>query len=193
MINNALQTVAKELNGYLMRKFQLHEDKAILGGILNESGSVPEGNKDKVLITLVNLEQDSSHYRYSNFQKAGETSNSQYNVPFNFNLDVLITALFNDYSEALKFLSEAIYFFQAKNLFNHQNTPDLDPDIQQLTFEVIKLSYHEVHSLWSALGAKYMPSVLFKMRILSFQGDQVQQVIAAVGEKGSGVNPTSNG
>ncbi|MEO1261776.1 MAG: DUF4255 domain-containing protein [Bacteroidota bacterium] len=188
MINSALQYVARELNRYLMRKFNLQEDKAILGSILDETGAVPEGNKDKVLVTLVNMEQE-TNYQYINFEKTKGNSNYQLNTPFNFNMDVLITALFSNYNEALKFLSETIYFFQSKNLFNHENSPGLDPKIQQLSFEVIKLSYHEVHSLWTALGAKYMPSVLFKVRLLSFQSDQVQQVDTTISDVGPSVNP----
>lgn len=171
-----------------MRKFQLMENKAILGTILNESGSVPEGNRDKVLVTLVNLEQE-TNYQYINFQKAGGKNNYQLNYPFNFNMDILITALFSDYNESLKFLSEAIYFFQAKNLFNHENSPGLDSRIKQLSFEVIKLSYHEAHSLWTALGAKYMPSVLFKVRMLSFQSDEIQELKTTIENVDPSVNP----
>jgi hypothetical protein len=42
------------------------------------------------------------------------------NMPYNFNLDVLITAVFepSNYDEGLKFLSDAISFFQRKNVFN---------------------------------------------------------------------------
>ena len=179
MIYNALEYVAQELDRYLMRKFQLVEQKAILGSILNETGSVPEGNRDKVLITLVNMEQD-NNYQYIDFKKSSGPNNYQLNYPFNFNMDILVTSLFSDYKESLKFLSETIYFFQSKSLFSHENSPGLTPNIKQLSFEVIKLSYQEAHSLWTALGAKYMPSVLFKVRMLSFQSDEVQKLNTTV-------------
>lgn len=188
MIYEALHYVVRDLNAYLKRKFMLPEDKAILGTILDEKGTVPEGNKEKVLITLVNLEQE-TNFQYTNYQKTTAGADYSLNTPFNFNMDVLVTGLFSDYAESLKFLSEAIYFFQAKNVFNHQNSPGLDDRIQQLTFEVIKLSYHEAHSLWTALGAKYMPSVLLKVRMLSFQSDEIQQADVRVTTTGKSVNP----
>lgn len=169
MIYNALNSVVVQLNAFLKQRFRQTEDKAILGTILNEEGTVPEGNRNKVIMSVVNLEQETARQFSATYQRNGASGMKRLNEPYDFNLDVLITSLFSDYNEALKFLSESIYFFQAHNVFDHTNTPQLSPNIQQLTFQVIKLSYGEAHNLWTALGAKYMPSVLFKMRMLSFQ------------------------
>jgi hypothetical protein len=49
---------------------------------------------------------------------------------------------------------------------------------------LIKLSYHQEHSLWGALGAKYMPSVLFKVRLLSFHS--AQEEIPVITREGPG-------
>lgn len=178
MIYQALNCVTRELNDYLIRKFDFKSQKAaILNAILNQDGSIPEQCLNKIIISLVNLEQETSipfhpMYLTKKNDKGKVGLYADKNLPYNFNLDVLITAVFesSNYDEGLKFLSEAIAFFQRKNVFNIQNTPHLDPDIQELTFELVKLSYHQEHSLWGALGAKYMPSVLFKVRLLSFQG-----------------------
>ena len=169
MIYNALNCVVTQLNTFLKVRFRQTEDKAVLGSILNEEGAVPEGNRNRVLMTVVNLEHETARQNARVFRQGSNNTLDQFQEPYNFNLDVLVTSLFSDYDEALKFLSESVYFFQAHNVFDHTNTPDLSPNIQQLTFQVIKLSYGEAHNLWTALGAKYMPSVLFKMRMLSFQ------------------------
>ncbi len=169
MIYNALNCVVTQLNTFLKVRFRQTEDKAVLGSILNEEGAVPEGNRNRVLMTVVNLEHETARQNARVFRQGNNNTLDQFQEPYNFNLDVLVTSLFSDYDEALKFLSESVYFFQAHNVFDHTNTPDLSPNIQQLTFQVIKLSYGEAHNLWTALGAKYMPSVLFKMRMLSFQ------------------------
>ncbi|HAA13271.1 MAG TPA: hypothetical protein DCE41_16890 [Cytophagales bacterium] len=76
--------------------------------------------------------------------------------------------MFEEYDEGLKFLSEALYFFQAQPEFPVPGQPDAEYQ-QHLSFELVKLTYQEMHSLWTALGAKYVPSVLFKVRMLSFQ------------------------
>lgn len=179
MIYSALHCVIEELNAYLTHQFKTQEDKAILNTILNESGGIAEHNLNKVIVTLVNLEHDSTA-QYAPYYVKEKDSVRQFNQPYNFNLDVLVTALFTDYDEALKFLSETIYFFHGKPVFNHTNSKGLDKQIQQLSFELIKLSYHEAHSLWGALGTKYMPSILFKIRMLSFQSGRIVDTIPAV-------------
>lgn len=186
MIHQALHSVTKELNDRLVRKFNLRgQQAAVLNSILNQDGTIPEQSLNKIVVSLINLEHETSvpfttSYTPRPIQKDADAYQARQYQAFNFNLDVLITAVFesSNYDEGLKFLSEAIYFFQRKNVFNDQNTPHLAPDIQELTFELIKLSYHQEHSLWGALGAKYLPSVLFKVRLLSFQNSEVEHVPA---------------
>ena len=174
MIYEALSCVVKELNTYLADRFNVHDQKAILNAVLNQDGSIPEHCLNKMVLSLVNLEQD-TNVPYNPIHNQSTAKAEQLSLPYNFNLDVLITALFenSNYDEGLKFLSDAIYFFHGKPLFTHENTPNLDQRIQQLCFELIRLTYHEEHSLWGAMGAKYMPSVLFKIRLLSFQSGTV--------------------
>lgn len=180
MIYQALDTVANELNDYLVAR--LHkggERAAVLNAIVGQEGSVPMNSRDRVVLSLINLEHETAMQFNPIFFQNKEKTNTKKpeNLPYNFNLDVLVTAVFEDnYEEGLKHLSEAIYFFQTKNVFNIENTPRLGMGIQELTFELIKLSYHQEHSLWGAIGAKYMPSVLFKIRMLSFQSGQLIDV-----------------
>lgn len=172
MIYGALWYVAQELDRFLMRKFQTPDSKVTIGPLLDESGKVPEDNQNKVLVTLVNLEQESA-MKYNTPPKIGEI-NAKLNVPFNFNLGVLFTSVFNNYDEALKFLSAVIYFFQNKNVFDHHNSPGLDPSISRLIFEITKLDYQEMQSLWAIMGTTYRPSILFKIRMLSQSSDEIK-------------------
>lgn len=168
MLYKALNVIVSELNTHLREKFRISENRAVLGTILNEEGAVPEENKNRVVCTLVNLEQD-TNIPFNPIYRQIEGKTVMEQTPFNFNMDVLFTGLFTNYDEALKFLSATLYFFQGKNLFDHSNSSGLPPQIPQLSMEVVKLTYHEAHSLWTAIGAKYMPSVLFKIRMLSYQ------------------------
>ena len=170
MIYSALNIVVQELNRFLMRRFQTPDTKAVLSGILDETGAVPEENQNKVILSLVNLEHETNQ-QYANYQSVEKGTGAVINMPYNFNLDVLVTPMFSNYQEALKFLSETIYFFQAKQVFTAENTVGLDPGLQKLAFEIVRLSHTEMHNLWTALGAKYLPSVLFRVRMLSFQSE----------------------
>lgn len=167
MLYSALHLVTQELNRFLMQRFQTQDTKAILGNILDEAGTIPEGNQNKIILSVVNMEQETGLRNTTASQKTVGTQ------PFNFNIDVLTTALFDNYDEGLKFLSETLYFFNAKSIFSHENTPGMDSQIQRIIIEPVKLSYSELQHLWTALGTRYQPSALFKLRMLSFQNDQI--------------------
>ena len=97
----------------------------------------------------------------------------------------MFSALFNQYDESLKFLSDAISFFQAKPVFNKENSPGLDPIFELLTLEVIKLNSSDTYNLWASLGTKYVPSIPFKLRLLTYQSNQVEEIVS--GMQGMGV------
>ncbi|MFK8006928.1 MAG: DUF4255 domain-containing protein [Saprospiraceae bacterium] len=188
MIYSALNYMVEQLNLFLLNRFSVQDRKAILGSIVDESGTIPEENKNKIILSLVNLEHDTNR-QYATVNQYDGNKNIQYNQPYNFNLDILITALFSNYDEALKFLSESIYFFQAKHVFTHENSPELDSQIEKLTVELIKLDYSEMQNLWTALGTKYMPSVLFKVRMLSFQSNDIKSISTAIQVVDKNINP----
>ena len=173
MIYAALHQIVEETNQFLMRRFSEQSTKAILGTLLNEAGVVPEENKNTMIFTLVNLEPDNVT-PYTAVPTATSSHDFSRNVPFRFNLDVLVTASFKNYEEALKFLSETIIYIQAKRIFTHENSPGLDPGIDKLTVEIAKIDYHEMQSLWTAIGTNYRPSVRIKVGMLAFQTHDIE-------------------
>jgi hypothetical protein len=195
MIYQALNCVTRELNEFLASRFSLHgKSGAALNTILNQDGTIPEHNLNKIILSLINMEHE-TNVRYNPVHKLNEDKSMASimdNPPYNFNLDVLITAVFEstNYDEGLKFLSESISFFQRKNSFTPDNTPGMEKGLLELNFELIKLSYHQEHSLWGALGAKYMPSVLFKIRLLSFQSG-VHSEVPTITHNGPGIGHSS--
>ena len=72
-------------------------------------------------------------------------------------------------------LSAAISFFQYTSVFNHNNTPDLDSSVEKLVFEMINLNIQELSQLWGVHGGKYLPSVLYKTRMVTITEDIIEQ------------------
>ncbi|MCE7991197.1 MAG: DUF4255 domain-containing protein [Roseivirga sp.] len=190
MIKEALKYIAQDLDTYLRRKYDSPESRVHLGNILDLDGSVPEENRNKIVLTLINIEPETNISTTQSGFTAGQTF-QRTNPPLRFNLDLLFSGLFNQYEESLKFVADTIYFFQSKSLFNAQNSPGLSPEIQQLTLEVLKYNLHEMHSLWTSLGAKYQPSVILKTRMLTFQTDQVVEEVATMQNPGLEARPKS--
>ncbi len=174
MINLAIQLLAEQLDQHLRRIYDLTEDTVVVSNLLEVDGSVVPDINNKLVMFLANIEKDSVSVRPAGAQEWGERI-TQHNAALNFNLYVMMTANFagNNYPEALKFLSSTISFFQRYPVFNHQTTPEMDKRIEKLVLDVENLSIQDLSNLWSSLGGKYMPSILYRVRMVTFDSDAV--------------------
>ena len=80
----------------------------------------------------------------------------------------------NNYPEALKFLSNTISFFQRHPVFDHNNTPELDSRIDKLVLDIENLNIKDLSTLWSAITGKYLPSIIYKVRMVAFDSEDVR-------------------
>jgi len=183
MIYEALSCLTDEINEYFRNKLRISEDKVVLSGLISQDGTVAIQGENKVAITLVNVEKENSGGASgSSFvSKSGAT---------HVNLYVLFSAYFSsgNYPEALRFLSFIIAYFQYKNVFTPSNTPRLDKGIDKLVFEMASITPEQLNNVWGSLGAKYMPSVIYKMRMLTFDESIIKEYRPAV----SGIDSDSN-
>lgn len=180
MISTALIFIRKKLDQHLINRFQLDESITVLNHLVSEDGSSEKKNRNKMVITLINLDYE-THKQYQDTKhRLGDNGVIKTNPASQFNLDVLFTACFEDYEESLKFLSTTIAFFQSHNSLNAKTTPDIPPGIKALNFEIENTSFFETHNLWSAMGAKYQPSVIYKVRHVTIQSDEIQRVSSLI-------------
>src|SRR5262249_34376074 len=161
------------------KTFDLTEDKVIVSSIVNPSGTTPIQNADKLVICLANIEQETIIANLGFTPKAGNSFQLK-PQPLNISLYVLFAANFTNYSESLKFVSAAISFFQANYVFMKEDYPQLPKIADKLVFELLKTDYQNVYNIWNAIGAKYLPSVIYKMRMLTVDDGVAQQKIKPV-------------
>lgn len=169
VIRDALVFTKKTLDEHLRNHFQLQESITVLNHLVDQSGEAPLKNQNKMVISLINLEQETNRAFSNRNVPYGENGFESINPSVRFNMDLLFTACFEDYEEALKFLTATISYFQAYNSLNQTNHPDIPPGLRKLNFEIESLDYSETHNLWTAMGAKYRPSVIYKMRLITIQ------------------------
>jgi hypothetical protein len=93
------------------------------------------------------------------------------NPPIYLNLDILFAANYTDYYTSLLLISNVIKFFQFQNVFTPLNSPNLPPGIEELIFDLKTLSLQDLNNLWGILGSKYIPSVVYKMRLIIISDD----------------------
>ena len=182
MINEALTCLAKELNGYLKNKHILgseSEEKVLLSGLVDQSGQIAIKDENTIVITLVNIEEEP--VSRINSVLSNRTTVNMPN-PVCINLYILFSAYFSrsNYEESLKFLALVISFLQEKNVFTPSNTPSLDPKIEKLSVEMVNLSTEKLNNLWATLGAKYIPSVFYKLRMLTFDSADLAEYRPAI-------------
>lgn len=178
MIYEALSCLVDEINDYFRSRLKINEEKIVLSGLVNQDGTIAIQGENKIVVTLVNIEKETS--KTISQKSLGSFSSSS--PPLNVNVYILFSAYFsgNNYPEALRFLSFIIAYFQNKGVFNKSNTPALDNRIDKLIFDMEDLNPDTLSNMWSTLGAKYMPSVLYKMRMLTFDESVIREFRPAI-------------
>lgn len=173
MINESLQFIADELNKYLTLKLGPSADppRLLTGNISRvfdpEAGT---GLNNKAILALVNVEEDRVAKQQENFIKT-DTSTRYKSPQLYLNLYILFAVNRTTYSDSLTWLSYILQFFQYQNVFTPISHPALDSRIQKLIVDLYSLNFEQVNHLWSTLGGKYLPSVLYKVRQITVDED----------------------
>jgi hypothetical protein len=188
MIDKALDFLTSEINTYLTMKMGVNPSNAswiVLSNVAKEDGTWAIPN-DTLGLSLINIEEERVMKEQQTVFRNMNGDVEHYNPEIKLNLYVLISARFisNDgnmggsnnfqYIEGLKQLSSVISFFQGKNVFTTDNSPALDSAIQKLIVELYSYSFEQQYNFWTVVGAKYLPSVLYRVRLLTFQEKRIQ-------------------
>ncbi len=174
MIDRVLNFLLAELNIFLGMPMQSSEPLAVLSSLTNLDGTISIGIENKIIISLVNVEREAAAGSLAAVNRTPSEIYSRVNPPLSLNLSVLVSASFpTNYGEALRLLSRALACFQAKQSFNAQNSPSLPREIARLSLDLMSLNTQDMNYLWSILGTKYLPSALYKVRMLMLQEGHV--------------------
>jgi hypothetical protein len=171
MIDIALNVLKNCIRDYLIRLPNLNitsEEPIVLDHFVEHDGTIAIP-PNTLGLSLVNVEEERVIKSQKAFFKAPDGRVAHVNPEIKLNLYTVIAANFSTYKTGLEFLSAVIRFFQSKNVFTPENTPELDPSIQKLIVELYTLNFEQQNHLWGSLGAKYMPSVMYKAHLLAIQ------------------------
>lgn len=183
MIYESLNFLAERLNNYIQRNLiSAAESPVILSRLVESDGKSAEGTTDKLILSLVNVEKDTL---VQPFSSNGYNANGQCIVsasPIYMNLHVILAAntKSDNYKKALKLLSSGMSFFQNNSVFDRQNSPDMPEGLEKLIVDVENIKIQEMNNLWSSIGTKYMPSVLYKVRTVALGGGFVSATPPAI-------------
>lgn len=177
MIHHVLQVVSKDLNMFLKSRrdeLAVNDDLVVLSELINQDGSVAVKTENRLICTLLNIEQERTNLN------APLNKQALINPPINLNLFVLFSAYYSHYVEALKSLSLTIGFFQGKQVFTPANTAALGAGIDKITVEMINVEMNELSNFWTAIGSKHLPCVLYKFRMISITSDMILEEFTSI-------------
>jgi len=182
MLDVASISLVNELNVYIQNRVEQNENKVILSSILDQNGKVAV-EENKIVATLIDIHQETTLINNQPTRSNGDNGVVRGSPTIHLNLIMLFSAYFsvNNYKEGLKYLSYVVSFFQGKPTFTPQNTQGLRGSaVEKLVAQMYHLDTNTKNNMWNSLGLKYMPSILYKIRMLSFVDTQVSERVETV-------------
>ncbi|MDQ6890410.1 MAG: DUF4255 domain-containing protein [Bacteroidota bacterium] len=174
MIDAALQLLRDELASYLA---SIDAATVVIDNIGLFETSAGNSLTDNIVITLVNVEEESTLKNQPALKRPFINSAIYENAPIYLNLFVLFTCNYSGtgYILALKRLSYIIRFLQSKNVFSAASSVSggsvnlSEDDLVDLKFtmELYTLTFEQINYLWGSLGGRQMPFVMYKLRLVS--------------------------
>ncbi len=173
MVDVVVTVLKDKLNEYFKDVVGTTESN-IIEFISTNSNDPVSFTNDKITPFLINISEDRKFRnadQYSGIVRNGIRTQS--NPEIRIELLILFVSKFSKYDQALKFLSHVIKFFQVNRVFNPLNTPQLyEESIEKLVIELISLPLEEQNQVWHSLNTSYLPSLLYRVRLLSFIDEQ---------------------
>ncbi len=184
MLQVVLSFLKDQVNNYL--RVKRRGQPFVVDVVFREqhTGSTIKFFENKINVLLVNLEEEQL-FRAGAVPSSSITNgiNAQVNPDVYMNLYIMFVSYFkDDYTQALSCLSLIIKFFQSHRLFEGKNYPPLNPEIEKLTLELVNLPFSEQKDLWSLLGMPYIPSVIYKVRMVVFKDRDTLEVTTPIEE-----------
>lgn len=183
MIRTALEFIKKQLDAYIVEREQ---DPANYGAnnivelqsVISPDGTFTATEANHITVMLAGIEEERREGKRPYYIPTDDKQFLRLNPPVEIDLYVLFIAHKKDYVTALRDLSSVISFFQANAVFDEHKFPSLnytvtDPVnkpwqlIERLVFTIYSLSFEQQNNLWAMLGSKYIPSLVYRVKLLT--------------------------
>jgi hypothetical protein len=184
MIRTALEFIKKELDAYIVEREQDPANYSIgnvvdLKPIVLPNGTLNITDTTHVTMLLASVEEERREGKRPYFIPTPDKHFLRLNPPVEIDLMLIFAAQNSNYETALRDLSDIVAFFQAYPVFDQKNFPSLNASvtdpvnkpwqlIEKLYFYLCNFSFEQQNNLWAMHGGRYIPSVIYKMHMLTF-------------------------
>lgn len=166
MLYEALLHIEQQLNGYFtdLAKENTAGNLVQLGSVVHYSAEEIK-RVEAIFISVVNVAED-LHSKNSVPHRQDISGTERWNETPQLCFYALICVCLPDYKKALFYLDHVIRFFASQPVFvvpaSDKQESAGTTDRYKLTLNLCPLSFEEQHYLWSSLGGKQYPSVVYK-------------------------------
>jgi hypothetical protein len=181
MIYTAMKFLSGVMNDFIALKDPLATAGGTTGAVVL-TNVVDQENKllftdDRIFMTLVNTEEETVGKSHLPYLRNPDDSLNIVNPDIKLNLYIQFSAHggnagagLSGYEKSLKLLNEVVLFYQYRNVFKAGDYNMLkDGGLDKLIIDPVSLTFEQLNHLWATMGAKYLPSVLYKCRMLTFR------------------------
>ncbi|MGN7863225.1 DUF4255 domain-containing protein [Chryseobacterium sp. 22458] len=189
MINKVLTVLNDQLNN--SGEFEdVPGEIVVVVDDISKHDSETSGVENKVVITLVNVEEESTlknSSRYLTPQTQDEIKMES--TPAYLNLYVMVSANRSSYAKSLANISKVIEIFQANNVLTYHHPTNSTEDFS-FRIELHSVPFEQLSYVWGLLGGKVMPSVLYKISVIKIvaENDTTVKLIKDVNIKDIKIN-----
>ena len=183
MIGSTLNFIANHLDTIVRQRMNLTpaEKKVILSPFVDLNGSVAIQEENTLVLFPVNIQKDAIATSRPIPPQVG-TGVISSPPPLHLNVYLVLGVYYKaaQLRYGLDLLTTAISILQGQPLWDQQNTPGLPGAVHKLIFEMESLDFHQQSHIWGHLGGKYLPSVVYKMRMIIINDGKVYGVLPEI-------------
>lgn len=176
MLDVAVSFLADEFNAYLLRRTgSTTVGKMAAGPVMNDLGKLAIAS-GSIGACLINVEEERVVRAQLPERMLVKGSQVTLQPELRLNLTLLFAANLTPYEMSLRGLSQVLTFFQSHPAFASDEYPGLDPRIGRLVVEMMSYGPEQLNQIWAYLGAKYLPSVIYRVRMVVLQDVEPQGI-----------------
>ncbi|WP_163833866.1 DUF4255 domain-containing protein [Spartinivicinus ruber] len=183
MIDDTVKFIVGQFNQSLKAQYDVSEDLVIISNLSDKSAIVTNNH---LVAMLVNIERDT----YPNNHIGNQSRiapNGKRPVYLNLYLMFIATHEGEKYIEALRFISNTVEFFQNNPVFERSCYTEMPNLVEKIVLDIENLNLRELHNIWTLVTGRYMPSVLYRVRMIPFD-KSINQPVTSITKTGHRVN-----
>jgi hypothetical protein len=172
MLDNTLQFLCTEVNRHFQRLPGLGEHGGLRPSPVVDAQGCLALAANSLALTLFQLDEERS--LRSQPPERVVLGGRELTLPpeLRLNATLLVSAHFDQYEQALRLVSHVLGFFHGRPLFTPGDSPGLPEGVDRLTMDLLSYGPEQNRQLWACLGARHLPSLVYRMRLVLLQEQQ---------------------